>query len=167
MNCGEVDSSIDFGTSGSFTTPYKLTLHYQGEYIDGEYHAGYGYILVSDIPDTGIAGVVKDVLEDAGETRVYLECESHRGCTDCKYAKPLVSSTERTYQVYVKFKTSVTSTSTKKYIDIDIEAADNSSMSCPSWYDQDIPVKWKVTVSKNSTTNEYTFKSYVDGNQVG
>ena len=127
-------------------------MHYQSV----NSRAGHGYINVSDLPSTGQAGIVKEILQDAGETRIYLECEAHRGCPNCEYAKALVYTYEGTMDVYVRFNTTVTNTSNRADISIDVEASTNSSMSCPSWYNQDIPVTWEVTVSKNSRYNSHS-----------
>ena len=141
-------------------------MHYQSV----NSRAGHGYINVSDLPSTGQAGIVKEILQDAGETRIYLECEAHRGCPYCEYAKALVYTYEGTMDVYVRFTTTVTNTSNRADISIDVEASTNSSMSCPTWYNSPIPVEWEVipsiTTDASSGRKTYSFVGKIDGSTV-
>lgn len=73
-------------------------------YRSHDSHAGWGYIKVSDLPDDGVAGVIKEVLKDAGKTELEFECEGKSVNCDCGDALPLIKYGEGSRTVCVELR---------------------------------------------------------------
>ena len=131
----------------------RMPMHYIGVYDENNVaHAGYGYILVDDIPDSGVAKYVKAVFNKAskdyesGEKCIYFQCHVHNNCAECEHAVPLVPFGVSEKDVYVEFTTKVSKLGNTKTIKIDIEATEDPSMNCPHWTNpSDLTVSWTVT----------------------
>lgn len=143
-------------------------------YRSHDSHAGWGYIKVSDLPDDGVAGVIKEVLEDAGKTELEFECEGKSVNCDCGDALPLIKYGEGSQTVCVEFTTEVSFSGDKAYIDFNAVAAEDSSFSEPRYYRNDIPIEWEVTIEETPDPTEanpnnklYTARVYVDGELAG